>query len=89
MSLLAVGVAAAARSAVLPLAVLLPLVLVGSQILSVIGATKEVARWFPDRVGAQMLTVDSGDALTGLVVLLAWTAAALTAGWMRHRSWDG
>ncbi len=89
MSLLAVGVAAAARSAVLPLAVLLPLVLVGSQVLSVIGATKEVARWFPDRAGAQMLTVDSGDALTGLAVLLAWTAAALTAGYLRHRSWDG
>ncbi|MFF3175402.1 ABC transporter permease subunit [Streptomyces sp. NPDC057900] len=88
MSLFAAGVAAAARSAVVPLAVMLPMVLAGSQILSVIGATKEVARYFPDRAGTQMLTVDSGDAVRGCAVLLVWTAAALVLGFVRHRRWD-
>ncbi|WNI32567.1 ABC transporter permease subunit [Streptomyces sp. ITFR-6] len=88
MSLFAAGVAAAARSAVVPLAVMLPMVLAGSQILSVIGATKEVARYFPDRAGTQMLTIDSGDAVRGCAVLLVWTAAALVLGFVRHRRWD-
>ncbi|MFI6685897.1 ABC transporter permease [Streptomyces sp. NPDC050485] len=88
MSLFAAGVAAAARSSVLPLAVLLPMVLAGSQILSVIGATKEVARYFPDRAGAKMLTVGSHDAYTGCAMLLGWTVAALVLGYVRHRRWD-
>jgi ABC-type transport system involved in multi-copper enzyme maturation permease subunit len=88
MSLFAAGVAAASRSAVVPLAVLLPTVLAGSQILSVIGATKEIARYFPDRAGARMVAVGSGEAYTGFLVLLAWTAAALLAGWLRHRRSD-
>ncbi|MFE0377467.1 ABC transporter permease [Streptomyces inhibens] len=88
MSLFAAGIAAMARSAIVPLAILLPMVLAGSQILSVIGATKEVARYFPDRAGTQMLTVDSSDAYTGFAVLLVWTLAALTCGYLRHRRWD-
>ncbi|MCX4673118.1 ABC transporter permease [Streptomyces sp. NBC_01381] len=88
MSLFAAGAAAAARSAVVPLAILLPMVLAGSQILSVIGATKEVARYFPDRAGARMLTVDAGDAYTGGAVLLVWTVTALVLGCVRHRRWD-
>ncbi|MFE0130799.1 ABC transporter permease [Streptomyces sp. NPDC059037] len=88
MTLFAAGTAAAARSAVVPLAILLPMVLAGSQILSVIGATKEVARYFPDRAGARMLTVDAGDAYTGGAVLLVWTVAALVLGQVRHRRWD-
>ncbi|MGW2050658.1 ABC transporter permease subunit [Streptomyces sp. NPDC001858] len=89
MSLFAAGVAATARSAVVPLAVLLPTVLAGSQILSVIGATKEAARYLPDRAGAQLLTVDAPDGCTGAMVLLAWTALALTVGYIRHTRWDG
>ncbi|MQS37327.1 ABC transporter permease [Streptomyces katsurahamanus] len=88
MSLFAAGVAALSRSAIVPLAILLPMVLAGSQILSVIGATKEIVRYFPDRAGAQMVTANSDDAYTGFLVLLAWTVAALTAGYLRHRRWD-
>ncbi|WP_338695990.1 ABC transporter permease [Streptomyces sp. Q6] len=88
MSLFAAGVATAARSAVLPLAIMLPMVLAGSQILSVIGATKELARYFPDRAGTQMLTVDADHAVRGGVVLLVWTVAALALGYVRHRRWD-
>ncbi|MFC8390753.1 MULTISPECIES: ABC transporter permease [unclassified Streptomyces] len=88
MSLFAAGLAATARSAVVPLAVLLPMVLAGSQILSVVGATKEVVRYFPDRAGMRMLTVGADDAYTGFAVLLAWTVAALALGSYRHHRWD-
>ncbi|GCB43194.1 ABC transporter permease [Streptomyces sp. NL15-2K] len=88
MSLFAAGVAAMARSAILPLATLLPMVLAGTQILSVIGATREVARYFPDQAGMRMLDVDSNDAHTGFAVLLVWTVAALAAGYFRHSRWD-
>ncbi|MGW0946021.1 ABC transporter permease [Streptomyces sp. NPDC002623] len=88
MTLFAAGVAATARSAVVPLAVLLPMVLAGSQILSVIGATKEVARYFPDRAGTQLLTVGSPDGYTGAMVLIVWTTAALLLGYLRHNRWE-
>ncbi|AJE44469.1 ABC transporter permease [Streptomyces nodosus] len=88
MSLFAAGIATAARSAVVPLAVLLPMVLAGSQILSVIGATKAVVRYFPDRAGSELLTVGTHDAVRGCVVLLVWTVAAVAFGWVRHRRWD-
>ncbi|MER7702520.1 ABC transporter permease [Kitasatospora sp. NPDC097605] len=89
MSLFAAGVAATARGAVVPLAVLLPMMLAGTQILSTVGATKEMVRYLPDRAGLRMLTVGSDHAFTGFVVLLGWTVAALTVGWLRHRRWDG
>ncbi|WP_067491828.1 hypothetical protein [Actinomadura hibisca] len=91
MVLLSAGAATLARNALVPLAVLLPLVLMGSQILSVIGATAEAARYLPDRAGARLLTVRPGpDDLSpaaGLAVLLVWAAAILLAGWaaFRHR----
>ncbi|NUP23810.1 MAG: ABC transporter permease subunit [Streptomyces sp.] len=89
MSLFAAGLAATARSAVIPLAVLLPMVLAGSQILSLVGATKEVVRYFPDRAGARMLSVDNAhDAYTGCAVVLVWAAAAVAVGYLRHRRWD-
>ncbi|WP_059005879.1 ABC transporter permease [Streptomyces specialis] len=88
MSVFAASTAAMARSAVLPLAILLPMVLAGTHILSVIGATKDLARYFPDQAGAEMLTVGSSDAYTGFAVLLAWTATALLCGGLRHRRWD-
>jgi len=85
--LFAAGLAAIARNPILPLAILIPLVLAGSQILSVIGATASVARFLPDQAGMRMLAVVPGgsgklSALAGLVVLLAWVAAALSGGLM-------
>jgi ABC-2 type transport system permease protein len=85
MSLFAAGIAALTRSVVAPLVILLPTVLAGSQILSVIGATRAVARYFPDQAGMQLLTVGSHRAGTGLAVLLAWTVAAQLGGYLRHR----
>ncbi|MFE2941456.1 ABC transporter permease [Streptomyces sp. NPDC059255] len=88
MTLFAAGIAAMARGAVVPLAVLLPTVLAGSQILSVVGATKEVARYFPDRAGTHLLTIGSPDGYIGAVVLLVWTVVALILGYLRHARWD-
>ncbi|NJQ01251.1 ABC transporter permease [Streptomyces zingiberis] len=88
MCLFAAGLAAAARSAVVPLAVLLPMVLAGTHILSLIGATEELSRYFPDQAGRELLTVGSPHTGFGLAVLLAWTAAALGWGWIRHHRWD-
>jgi ABC-type transport system involved in multi-copper enzyme maturation permease subunit len=88
MSLFAAGTAAIARNAVLPLAVLLPMVLAGTHILSLIGGTKEMARYFPDQAGRELLTVGSPHTGFGFTVLLAWTVAALVCGWVRHHRWD-
>lgn len=88
MCLFAAGIAAIARNAVVPLAVLLPMVLAGTHILSLIGATKEMARYFPDQAGNELLTVRSPHTAFGFTVLLAWTLAALGWGWVRQRRWD-
>src|SRR5436305_1742479 len=86
MSLFAAGIAVMARNPIVPLATLLPLVLAGSQILSVIGATAALARFLPDQAGMRMLAVSgSGDKLSstaGFAVMLAWTAAALIGGYV-------
>jgi len=87
MCLLAAGTAAIARNAVIPLAVLLPMLLAGTHVLSLIGATKEAARYFPDQAGQELLTVDSRHAAFGFTVLLTWTAAVLLWGWFRHHRW--
>ncbi|MEU5284527.1 ABC transporter permease [Streptomyces sp. CA-278952] len=89
MCLFAAGIATAARNAVVPLIILVPMLLAGTHILSIIGATKEIVRYFPDKAGSELLTVGSGDTVFGLVVLAAWTVAALGAGYLRHRRWDG
>jgi ABC-2 type transport system permease protein len=91
MSIFAAGIAVMVRNPIVPLATLLPLVLAGSQILSVIGATASMARFLPDRAGMAMLAVSvgRGDALSpgaGLAVLLGWAAGALIGGYiLLHR----
>src|SRR5699024_12834565 len=89
MSASATAIAFVARSAVVPLAVLLPMILAGTQILSLIGATEDLVDYFPDRAGAEMLTVGSDRAGFGLIVLLGWTIAAVVVGYVRHARWDG
>jgi ABC-2 type transport system permease protein len=92
MCLFAAGIAVITRSTVAPLAILIPVVLIGSHLLTLIGATKGVARYLPDQAGMQMLAihVDRG-ALTpaeGAVVLLAWVVAAHACGYLVHRLRD-
>ncbi|MEW9530156.1 ABC transporter permease [Microbispora sp. NPDC049125] len=92
MCLLTAGVTVMARNALVPLAVLLPLVMAGSQILSVIDATSELSRFLPDRAGAQLTLVEPGAGdmgpAAGLAVLLAWTVAALAGGHLALRRRD-
>lgn len=92
MCLFAAGIAVMTRGPIAPLAILIPLVLIGSHLLTLIGATKAIARYFPDQAGDQMLTVHvSGDSLSpaaGLAVLLAWVAAVQVGGYVLHRLRD-
>jgi len=88
MCLFAASAAAVARNAVLPLIILLPMVLAGSHILSILGATKAIARYFPDQAGTDLLTVNSHDTSFGFAVLLTWTLAASAWGYLRHTRWD-
>ncbi len=86
ISLFAAGLALMTRTAIAPLAILIPWVLIGSHLLSIIGATKALARYFPDQAGMQMLTVrvipGSLSPAAGLAVLAAWVAVVLAAGYV-------
>lgn len=87
MSVFAAGIAVMARNPIVPLATLLPLVLAGSQILSIIGATAVIARFLPDRAGMRMLAVSAGSSdqlssVAGFAVMLVWAAAALIGGYL-------
>jgi ABC-2 type transport system permease protein len=92
MCLFAAGIAVISRSTVAPLAVLVPLVLVGSHLLTLIGATKAIAKYLPDQAGLQMLAVhvDRGSLTpaAGTVVVLAWVVAAHACGYLLHRYRD-
>ena len=83
MALVAYGLAVITRSSVLPLAILLPLIFAGSQILSVIAATSTAARYLPDQAAMQIYRIDPGpgelSSLEGLVVLVSWVFGLLVA----------
>jgi ABC-2 type transport system permease protein len=89
MCLFALGSAMAARQAVGPLAVLLPMVLVGSHLLSLVRATRDLAEYLPDRAGTELLTIGSDQSARGMWVLVCWALVALAAGFVRCRRWDG
>ncbi|MBB6440027.1 hypothetical protein [Streptomyces candidus] len=40
----------------IPLAILVPMLFAGTHILSIIGATKEIVRYFLDKAGSELLT---------------------------------
>jgi ABC-type transport system involved in multi-copper enzyme maturation permease subunit len=88
----AAGVAAILRSSVLSMAVLIPFFFIIGPILANLPGVREVARYLPDQAGQQIMTVGppGGGALGpgwGLMVLVAWTVAALAGGYLllRHR----
>ena len=87
MTVLAAGLALCSRNAVVPLAVLLPLVL-GRHLFALLGVTRDVARYLPDQAGARLLTVGADDAASGAAVLLGWAAVVLLVGYVRHARWD-
>jgi hypothetical protein len=92
MSLLAAGIAVITRNPIAPLAVLISWVLIGSHLLSIIGATKAIAKFSPDQAGVQLLTIHvsrgSLSPVAGLLVLLAWVAVAQAGGYILHQVRD-
>lgn len=81
MALVAFGLATIFQSSVIPLAILLPLIFAGSQILSAIDATRTVAKFLPDRAARQMYRTEPVPnelgSVEGLLVLLAWVGGLL------------
>ncbi|WP_171172140.1 ABC transporter permease [Streptomyces sp. I05A-00742] len=93
MCLLAVGTATMLRGTALSLGVLFSLVFVLSPVANAVPGLREVARYLPDHAGSQVMTVGSqADPVlgpwTGLLVLVCWTAAALTGGHLLLRRRD-
>ncbi|MEV5600793.1 ABC transporter permease subunit [Streptomyces sp. NPDC052299] len=95
---IAMGVTAMARSAAISMAVLLPVLFLGSQGLGNVPALKPVLRFLPDQAGMVLMHIaaPSGDSrfgpgygpVTALGVLLAWTAASLLGGYLVLRGRD-
>ncbi|BAC68644.1 ABC transporter permease [Streptomyces avermitilis] len=95
---LSMGIAAIVRSSAISLGVLLPLLFLGSQGLGNVPALKPVLQYLPDQAGLELMRIagppgdgrfgpDYGPS-TALVILLAWTAAALTGGYLVLRRRD-
>ncbi|MFI8960780.1 ABC transporter permease [Streptomyces sp. NPDC053493] len=91
IAIFSMGVATMLRSSMLSLGILVPFFFLISQILSAVPKAKEVARYFPDRAGSQIMQVVP-DAMGsekapygpwgGLGIMLIWVAAALVGGYL-------
>jgi ABC-2 type transport system permease protein len=93
LCLFAMGLATVLRSAAVTIGILLPLFFIVSTILTSIPGVKVVAQFLPDVAGGQVLYRDPQPdtvltPLTGLGVLVLWTAAALIAGYLAVRRRD-
>ena len=91
IALFSMGVAAMLRSSMLSLGILVPFLLLVSNILSAVPKAKEVARYFPDQAGAKIMQVVP-DAMNseeapygpwgGLWIMVLWVAVALLGGYL-------
>lgn len=96
MSLFAVGVTTVLRGSARAMAILLPLLFLGSQGLGNAPGLRAVSRYLPDQAGIAMLQTGGRGVLlrdplsptAGLAVLLCWTAAALVGGYLVLRRRD-
>ncbi|OIV35940.1 ABC transporter permease [Mangrovactinospora gilvigrisea] len=89
----AMGIAMMLRSSVLSLGILIPLFFIVSPILSAIPKVKTVAKYLPDQAGQRITsTVADPNAAfgpwTGLLILVAWTAASLLGGYLLLKNRD-
>ncbi|MFE2032677.1 ABC transporter permease subunit [Streptomyces scopuliridis] len=92
------GIATIVRSPSISLGVLLPLLFLSSQGLGNVPALKPVLRYLPDQAGLELMGLagPSADGRfgpgygpgTALVILVAWTAAALAGGYLALRRRD-
>jgi len=87
IGLFAMGIAFVLRSPLLAFAVLMPFFFLISGILGTVSATKKVAQYLPDQAGTTVMSVLPASLnrpygpWTGLLIMVAWTVAALLAGW--------
>jgi ABC-2 type transport system permease protein len=98
MCLFAAGVAAMLRSAAFSLAILMPLLFLGSQGLGNIPKVKEVAQYLPDQAGWVIMHLTGPDGnpffgrdygpWTGLGITALWALAALSGGYTLLRRRD-
>lgn len=98
MYLFATGVATLLRGSIPTLAVLLPLLFLGSQGLGNVPKVKVVAQYLPDQAGMVIMHIvgQAGDPRfarpygpwTGLGIMALWAAAALIAGYIAFRRRD-
>jgi ABC-2 type transport system permease protein len=91
--LLSVGVGTMLRSTALSLTVMFSFIFVLSPVANNISGLREAARYLPDYAGSQVMRLGSqADAVigpwTGLLILLAWTVAALAGGYVVLRRRD-
>jgi ABC-2 type transport system permease protein len=97
IALFSMGVATMLRSSMLSLGILMPFFFLISQILSAVPGAKNVARYFPDRAGSQIMQVVP-DAMNsdpapygpwgGLGIMALWVIAALACGYLVLRKRD-
>ena len=86
IALLSLGVGFMLRKPVLSLGLLMPFFFLISPILSAVPKVKNVARYFPDTAGSQMVHVVGSTSvpygpLAGFFICLAWAAACLLGGY--------
>lgn len=91
MALFSMGVAFLLRSPLLAFAILMPFFFLVSNILGVVEATRDVARYLPDQAGSMIMSVVEGSMGTGdrpygpwggLLIMVAWVVASLLAGFV-------
>jgi len=88
IALFAMGLTFLLRSPLLAFAILMPFFFLISNILGTVDATKEYAQYLPDQAGKTVTAVvpESLDRpygpYEGLLIMVAWTVAALIAGWI-------
>ncbi|SOD59324.1 ABC-2 type transport system permease protein [Streptomyces zhaozhouensis] len=92
IALFAMGLTWVLRSPLLSFGVQIPFFFMISNILANVPATEKIGDYLPDQAGSRaMAVVDTGGwpygPWTGLLIMLAWVAAAVLAGWLvlRHR----
>jgi ABC-type transport system involved in multi-copper enzyme maturation permease subunit len=93
MALFSLGVATMLRSRTLALGILVPFFFMVSSILQVIPGVRSVAKYLPDKAGQLILAAHQpADAAfgpwTGILITVAWVAAALCGGWLVLRKRD-
>ncbi|MFJ9447573.1 ABC transporter permease [Kitasatospora sp. NPDC101235] len=89
MCLFSVGIATMLRSTALALSLLFAFVFVLSPVANAVPALRTAARYLPDHAGAEVMKADPGlSPATGLLILAAWAAVALSAGYLTLRSRD-